>query len=428
MGGCQDTVLDQDIRANPINGYTQAETVTVTEMITKSQLTYMVFVEDHSATGPSLSGAYPRLTLAMGPISVSSEITSDMLGRDVSWWSQRKYWLAGCLATSGNSFRFIPVDSVTMENPRTEQGLLCNHLLADEDVGMVVEPFCEGVSLKVRFHDSLTNRELGNVISSVVRVEDNAEQLIIDGAEADLQGEVEVAITQNGQYVVQVEADGGYMAGQGEVNVDCSLSSCSTCHPTLLLPLSPAVGEDMLRLTLGWGVVPENLDLYVVRITQIPCITSSILRFGCPGVSMDMDNMLGGDQGLESITFSDVASQQDTVYMVFVHENQPSPLDVFSGQIANYLDLSAAHVSATDGILSSEITMEAGQYGGETYWLAGCLRLGGNFQFYPVNVFFTVRPDEEVPDLCLEMFGIETTTTTTTTTASPQGWWSGIFG
>merc|ERR1712032_1399065 len=54
--------------------------------------------------------------------------------------------------------------------------------------------------------------------------------------------------------------------------------------------------------------------------------------------------------------------------------------------------------------------MGAKVYGGERRWLAGCLLLTGGaeptFQLRPLNVFFTEKPDEEMPDLCLETFGL----------------------
>merc|ERR1719470_230573 len=46
--------------------------------------------------------------------------------------------------------------------------------------------------------------------------------------------------------------------------------------------------------------------------------------------------------------------------------------------------------------------------------VAGCLKISGDsYDFAPVNMFLNNRPDEEVPDLCLDTFGQSTTTTTT---------------
>merc|ERR1712179_878293 len=71
-----------------------------------------------------------------------------------------------------------------------------------------------------------------------------------------------------------------------------------------------------------------------------------------------------------------------------------------------------AFVSLSDGSTTEEIKMEASVYGGERHWLAGCLLLSGSqndpaYQLRPLNVFFSVRPDVEVPELCLETFGLQ---------------------
>merc|ERR1712179_278585 len=355
-------------------------------------------------------------------------IINDRGDRDDEWWKPRQFWFAGCLSSAGNSFRFTSVDTMHRENPKTSQELLCHNLLAEQDAGVVVEPFCQGAHLNIRFRDALTNSAVDSVHASVIRVEDNADQLISEGAVADLQGELNVGLTQNGRYRVQVAAAGSYMGGHEEVDVDCSLSSCDACHPTLLLPLTPTVEADTLRLVLGWGVAPDNLDLYAVKASyRNPCFVSAIHRTGCDGVTMKMDNMLAGDEGLETMTFHDISSQEDTVYMIFVHQSDATLLG--SPSILGRIGESSAHVSVTDGTLGSEIHLEAaGQYSGEKYWVAGCLRLGTNFQFTPVNAFFTISPQFEVPFMCLDLLGMATTTTTTTTTESSNGWWSNIFG
>jgi len=121
----------------------------------------------------------------------------------------------------------------------------------------------------------------------------------------------------------------------------------------------------------------------------------------CPGV----DKMTGTDgSGVETITFNKPSGDKPAVYTVFVDWTASA------GQDASFAD-SSAWVSLTDGSITEDIEMKANVYGGERHWLAGCLLIGGNtdpaFQFRALNAFFTERPDEEVPDLCLETFGLK---------------------
>jgi len=109
-------------------------------------------------------------------------------------------------------------------------------------------------------------------------------------------------------------------------------------------------------------------------------------------------------QGVETITFAQPEVAQ-AVYTVFVDWTAPEGVDDASFDDTN------AWVTLTDGSITEEINMRASSYGGERHWLAGCLLLAGEnepaFQFRAINAFFTKRPDEEVPDVCLELFGLK---------------------
>ena len=55
--------------------------------------------------------------------------------------------------------------------------------------------------------------------------------------------------------------------------------------------------------------------------------------------------------------------------------------------------------------------MDAESFNGEEHWVVGCIEMvGASYEFAPVNVFLNSKPDEEVPNLCLEKFGHEVST------------------
>ena len=109
-------------------------------------------------------------------------------------------------------------------------------------------------------------------------------------------------------------------------------------------------------------------------------------------------------QGVETITFNQPTGEAQHVYTIYVEWTAPV------GDTDAAFSASNTWVSLTDGTITEEIHMEPKNYGGERRWLAGCLLTGGKsdhgFQLRPFKTFFSEKPDEEVPDLCLETFGL----------------------
>ena len=104
------------------------------------------------------------------------------------------------------------------------------------------------------------------------------------------------------------------------------------------------------------------------------------------------------------MTFNDDEIQHDSVYMVFVHH-------FGSTRDTEEFRSSGVHLTITDGLVTSVITMNPENYNGEEHWLAGCMRkTSSGFEFEPVNSFLNSKPSEEVPNLCLEKFGHEVST------------------
>ena len=49
---------------------------------------------------------------------------------------------------------------------------------------------------------------------------------------------------------VQVEGT-GFVSTRKSTTISCDSSDCSLCNPSILVPLSPSLAKDQLRLTLG---------------------------------------------------------------------------------------------------------------------------------------------------------------------------------
>jgi len=217
-----------------------------------------------------------------------------------------------------------------------------------------------------------------------------------------------------------------------EYTLSCDINDCRSCVPKLLVPLSPTLEEGQLRMVLGWGEKPKDLDIYVYRRNVAEwgtsCYTNYAQKRGCSEAHLDLDNTRGGNNGLETITLDDMPEHIGNVYMIFVQHYGYS-------RVTEEFRNSHAQIRITDGAQSSLVTLNPASYGGEKHWIAGCLRITGpsSYVFSPVNTFLNNRPDSEVPDLCLQTFGFSTTTTTTTTqvpqtTTTRRPWWRRVFG
>merc|ERR1712080_189962 len=288
--------------------------------------------------------------------------------------------------------------------PNNKPAITIDALLEEHDDSE--HNFCEDIQLKVTVQNALTKEALADTSATVIHYceETGEEEVVAEGALTDLQGELFVDIAHGGHYEVKVSS-AGYVTTAKSVTVDCPPAYCSICAPSIVVPLSPALGEDQLRLTLGGGNNLDNLDIYAVyKDSSSSCVTTPTgdSDVNCPGV----DSVTGTDgQGVETITFNQPTGETPSVYTVFVEWTQPAQHDDIS------IIATDAHVSVTDGRITEDISLSVVGYGGERYWVAGCLLLAGNtdpaYQFLPLNVYFTERPDVEVPDLCLETFGLK---------------------
>ena len=92
--------------------------------------------------------------------------------------------------------------------------------------------------------------------------------MIAQSTKPDSTGELSLPILSDGQYEVQVGGSwgltlylhhlvstqvkgAGIVATRKSYTVSCDPSDCSRCNPTVVVPVSPSLAEDKLRLTLG---------------------------------------------------------------------------------------------------------------------------------------------------------------------------------
>merc|ERR1719209_450891 len=172
-----------------------------------------------------------------------------------------RYWLAGCMQIIGETFNYVPVNKFSRENPNVAEKLFCDNLFKNEVLTDPVEPFCENTNLHIVVHDSTTNDPVQNVTATVIVTKDDEEHLVVEGAVPDDNGILSLPIKQNGNYVVKVQGT-GYITGKETVNVNCDISSCSVCEPSMLVAVSPILEPGEIRMTMSWGALPMDLDIY----------------------------------------------------------------------------------------------------------------------------------------------------------------------
>ena len=405
MNGCKDTSLNHNIKQGGLNG---SETVTIRQVTANSMMSYLVFADDNSLTGSTLGTSQADITVTDGTNTVKEtipEFTEDTV-------AGARYWLAGCVQIVGETFNYVPVNRFSRETP---DKLSCDNLLKTT-VATTSEPFCANIDLNVAVHSSMTNEPIQNVSASVIITKNGAQQTVAEAAKPDDNGILRIPIKANGHYVVKVEGN-GYITAKESVDVTCDIARCRDCAPAMLVPLSPLLAPGELRLTMSWGERPLDLDVYAQQKninTEEACTTYYGKKTDCDGITLDLDNVNGGNNGVETITFHDVENQQESVYMLFVHHYG-------STRDTEEFRSSGVHLTLTDGHVTSSVAMDADRFNGEEHWVAGCIRMVGSaYEFVPVNVFLNSKPDEEVPNLCLEKFGHEVSTEASYAWYNPQ--------
>jgi len=422
MEGCLNTKLN----TNVLEGGSQREIITISDIMSQSgKATYMVFVDDNSVSGPNLFESGARVMITDGDnsriVDISHEVEDAAAGA--------RFWMAGCLKIVGNTFEYVPVNRYSRASPMDVDKFLCHNLFLNGGVVEPDEPFCPNVEMTITIRNSLNNEDIINSDVSVVYEEGINEFAVASGVVPQPgTGIVKVPITKNGHYIIRAEA-AGFVPSREEYNVNCEMGSCGECRLQMLVPLSPTLEPGELRMVLGWAEKPKDLDIYVMRRNVnnwgSSCLTYHGQRNGCGEATLDLDNTQGGINGVETVTVHDIPENQGNVYMIFVQHYGYN-------RIKEEFGTSNAQIKITDGEKISLVTLSPEDFSQEKHWIAGCLKLtGDSYDFSPVNIFLNDRPDQMVPDLCLDTFGLSTTTTTTPaprTTTTERPWYRRVFG
>jgi len=112
----------------------------------------------------------------------------------------------------------------------------------------------------------------------------------------------------------------GFITASVEVQIPLSLVQSVQTVPLSLSPILDPHTE--MRLVMSWGRLPKDLDLHVLKINRhsgAMCETyyKTINKEGCSGLSLDVDNTKGGNNGAETITFDEPG---DSLYLMYVYD------------------------------------------------------------------------------------------------------------
>jgi uncharacterized protein YfaP (DUF2135 family) len=395
MNGCPTVSLDQN---NDKGGNNGAETITYRDVEANSRYTHMIFIDDYSGRGASLAESRSRITITNGVTAVTVEMPEfgDSTAAGV------RYWFAGCLQVVGDSFNFQALEQFSRERPSDQDKLFCDKLFQDSrPTERPRAPFCDDVHMVVKVHNALTNQPIKNATLDIHYIHDEYEELVASNFTTLEDGLLDVIIHANGKYAINVRAD-GYIHDRGVLNVTCDINDCSQCQPIKLFSLSPTLEQGSVRIVMNWDAKPTDLDIYTFQ-TDIEdrsqtCTTNYRNSDGCQGVTLDRDNARGGTNGAETITFHNITTNNNFVYMVYITDYSRRPEEFANSNV---------HLTITDGVDLTHIHMEKGNFNSERYWFAGCMRIVGNtFDFVASNAFTTNPPKDQVPEHCINLFGL----------------------
>ena len=148
-------------------------------------------------------------------------------------------------------------------------------------------------------------------VSTVYTVNGGASQSIT----SDSQGQANIYIPDG----AEVEATGsidGYINSANTLVVDLSKSTALT------LTLVPSLAETTeFKTVLNWGTEPRDLELKALQYSGADCIIS--FAGSCEGVTYDLDNVNGGDNGAEAITWSSTSTPFKYIIYVTTYETEP---------------------------------------------------------------------------------------------------------
>jgi hypothetical protein len=96
--------------------------------------------------------------------------------------------------------------------------------------------------------------------------------------------------------------------------------------PLDTIPLTPFVDEGQIRFVLSWPDAPADLDIHsIFKISRTAKCEVFFSKKECAGVDLDVDNLKGGKNGVETITIREIGKY---VYTFAVHRY----IDISQGQ------------------------------------------------------------------------------------------------
>jgi len=122
--------------------------------------------------------------------------------------------------------------------------------------------------------------------------------------------------------------------------------------------------EQDFRLVMNWGHSPSDLDLHVLQFSNSNPNKSCETFYGnkhCDGLSLDVDNTSGGDNGAETITWTEPG---DNWYILFVYD--------FSKDGTQLSDSGARLSFYAEDFTFTENIPETDPNTRSYYWVLGC--------------------------------------------------------
>merc|ERR1711892_118377 len=218
----------------------------------------------------------------------------------------------------------------------------------------------------------------------------------VQSVTTDTNGQVVVTIS-NVNFPIRIEVNAwkkGFISFNGSFAINNEEPFAS-----LTLSLTPELKpEQDYRLVMNWGHLPLDLDLHVIQISSSgsnhSCETYYNERDGCDGLFLDVDNTHGGDNGAETITWTEPG---DNWYLLFVFDYSRDEKTLAQ----SYARLS---FYAEDFIIT-EYVPEADPNTRSFYWVLGCFD-GANAKdsFKLVNALEVQKPQISYGHNCQKLF------------------------
>jgi len=145
------------------------------------------------------------------------------------------------------------------------------------------------------------------------------------------------------------------------------------------------------RVVMEWGTHPEDLDLHVTEFTDIGTACEVYYQhMECQGLSLDIDNRHGGDEGAETITWTqDLDGFSYLIHVVDYSRESEYPFTVSQASLTIYGD---------NTTLFQQFVPEEDVNDRSRYWVLGCFNGTEGFEsFQLINELTNVMPD---PIMC----------------------------